>query len=224
MPKIRSFQGIRYNPDVVDLSTVLCPPYDVVLPQQVDDYYNMSPYNAIRLVLGKQSPKDTKESNRYTRARDLFRQWLQENILIQDEKPALYYHEHTYTLGDKPRTRRGIIASVRLDDGDKKTIRPHEYTVKSPKLDRLRLMSEVRTNFSSVFGVYSDTKKLMESKVRPDLGSPLIDFSTRDEAQKLWKIDDPSLVEQITKMMLSKKILIADGHHRYETAKIYRDR
>lgn len=224
MPKIRSFRGIRYNPDVVDLSTVLCPPYDVVLPQQVDDYYNRSPYNAIRLVLGKQSLKDTKESNRYTRARDLFRQWLQENILIQDEKPALYYHEHTYTLGDKPQTRRGIIASVRLDDGDKKTIRPHEYTVKSPKLDRLRLMSEVRTNFSSVFGVYSDTKKLVESKVRPHLGTPLIDFSTRDEAQKLWIIDDPSLVEQITKMMLSKKILIADGHHRYETAKIYRDR
>jgi uncharacterized protein (DUF1015 family) len=224
MPRLRSFRGIHYNPDLVDLSTVICPPYDVITPQQVDDYYNKSPYNAVRLVLGKQYPKDTKDNNRYTRARDLFKLWFEKEILVQDEMPSLYYHEHTFSLGDKPQTRKGIIASVRLDDNDKKNIRPHEYTMKSPKLDRLRLMSEVRTNFSSVFGIYSDTKKLLESQIKPSLGSPTIEFSTKEEAHKLWIIDDPAKVEQISKMMFNKKILIADGHHRYETAKIYRDR
>jgi uncharacterized protein (DUF1015 family) len=224
MPKIRSFKGIRYDPKAVDLNSTLCPPYDVITTQQVDEYYNKSPYNAVRLVLGKQYPKDTKDDNRYTRARDFYKQWLKEGILIKDKKPSLYYHEHTYTLGDKNYTRRGIIASVRLDDDDRKNIRPHEQTLKSPKLDRLRLMSEVRTNFSSVFGIYSDAKKLVENHIKSKLGSPHMEFASREEAHKLWIINETAKIEQISKMMANKKILIADGHHRYETAKIYRDR
>jgi uncharacterized protein (DUF1015 family) len=224
MPKMRSFRGIRYNADQVDLASAVCPPYDIIAPPQVDDFYNKSPYNAIRLVLGKQFPKDNKDNNRYTRTRDLFRQWIKGGVLIQDNKPALYYHEQTYTIGDKTSTRRGFIASVRLDDDDKKNIRPHEHTIKSPKLDRLRLMSEVRTNFSSILGVYSDSKKTIETLVKAKLGSPVIDFSTKEEAHKLWIIDDAAIIEKIAKMMQSKKVLIADGQHRYETAKIYRDR
>jgi uncharacterized protein (DUF1015 family) len=224
MPKIRSFRGIRYNADQVDLVSAVCPPYDIIVPPQVDDFYNKSPYNAIRLVLGKQFPKDNKDNNRYTRARDLFKQWMKSGVLIQDTKPALYYHEQTYTFGDKTSTRKGFIASVRLDDDDKKNIRPHEHTIKSPKLDRLRLMSEVRTNFSSILGVYSDSKKTIETQVKAKLGSPDIDFSTKEETNRLWVIDDAAIIDKIVKMMQSKKVLIADGQHRYETAKIYRDR
>ncbi len=224
MPKIRSFRGIRYNPERVDLASAICPPYDVISPQQVDGYYAKSPYNAVRLVLGKQFPKDNKDNNRYTRARDLFRQWLDEGALLPDGKPSIYYHEHTYVLGDKTSTRRGFIASVRFDDDDKKNIRPHEQTVKSPKLDRLRLMSEVRTNFSSVFGLYSDAKKVLENQVRAKLGTPTVELSTRDETHRIWAIHDPALIDKIARMMQNKKIIIADGQHRYETAKIYRDR
>jgi uncharacterized protein (DUF1015 family) len=224
MPKIRSFKGIRYNPGLVDLGLAICPPYDVIGLQEIDDYYNRSPYNSVRLVLGKQLPKDSKENNCYTRARDFFEQWLDDKILIEDDCPCLYYHEHTYTLGDNAFTRKGVIASVRLDEGDKKSIRPHEYTQKGPKLDRLRLMNEVRTNFSSVFGIYSDPKKVIETKIRPNLSSPQVEFDSQKDYHRLWKIDDEDMIEQITKMMRYKKILIADGHHRYETAKIYRDR
>ncbi|HVN70671.1 MAG TPA: DUF1015 domain-containing protein [Desulfomonilia bacterium] len=224
MPKIRSFRGIRYNPERVDIAHAVCPPYDIIPPHQVEEYYNKSSNNAVRLVLGKQFPKDNKDNNRYTRARDLFKQWIKEEILIQDKNPAIYYHEQTFTIGDKALTRRGFIASVRLDEDDKKSIRPHEHTVKSPKLDRLRLMSEVRTNFSSVLGVYSDPKKTIETQIKAKLGSPQIDFSTKDETHKLWIIDDSATIEKISKMMNNKKILIADGQHRYETAKIYRDR
>lgn len=224
MPKIRSFRGIRYNPDRVDLTDAICPPYDVISPQQVDDLYAKSAHNAVRLVLGKQLPKDNKDSNRYTRARDTFRQWIAEGILTQDDKPSIYYHEHSYVLGDRTYTRKGFIASVRLDDEDKKTIRPHEQTVKSPKLDRLRLMSEVRTNFSSVFGLYSDPKKTLENQIRPKLQEPAVEFSTREETHRLWIVHESALIDKVSRMMQNKKIIIADGQHRYETAKIYRDR
>ena len=224
MPKIRSFRGIRYNPEQLDLANAICPPYDIIPPHQIDEYYNKSPYNAVRLVLGKQFPKDNKDDNRYTRARDLFKQWLKGGILIQDKKPALYYHEHTYTIAEKTSVRRGLIASVRMDEDEKKNIRPHEHTLKSPKLDRLRLMSEVRTNFSSILGVYSDSKKTVETQIRARLGTPQIEFSTKDENHKLWIINDPATIEKIAKTTLNKKVLIADGQHRYETAKVYRDR
>ncbi|MGC9325967.1 MAG: DUF1015 domain-containing protein [Desulfomonilia bacterium] len=224
MPKIRSFRGIRYNPQKVNLANVICPPYDVMSPQQVEDFYGKSPYNAVRLVLGKQFPKDTRDNNRYTRSRDFYRQWLQEKILIQDEIPSLYYHEHTYTLMDKPHVRKGFITSVRLDDDEKKTIRPHEYTLKGPKIDRLRLMSEVNTNFSSIFGIYSDSKKMFENIICPTLRDPAVEFGTKDESHRIWMVTDQALIDKAGRMMQQKKILIADGHHRYETAKIYRDR
>jgi uncharacterized protein (DUF1015 family) len=224
MPKIRSFKGIRYNPEKVDLGSVICPPFDAMSPQEVDEYYGASPHNAVRLVLGRQMPKDTKTDNRYTRARDFYGQWLKDGVLIQDKDPAVYYHEHTYTMGDHTHTRRGFIASVHLEDDDKKTIRPHEYTQKGPKLDRLRLMNEVRMNFSSVFGIYSDPKKTVESKIRHALGSPDAEFDHHKEFHRLWIIRDKSSIETLVKLMASKKILIADGHHRYETARTYRDR
>ncbi|HDP23907.1 MAG TPA: DUF1015 domain-containing protein [Deltaproteobacteria bacterium] len=224
MPKIRSFKGVRYDPRKVDLADVICPPYDVTSPQQVEEFYAKSPYNAVRLVLGKQFTKDTKENNRYTRARNFYRQWINAAVLIQDELPALYYHEHTYPFSDRVHARRGFIASVRLDNDEKKTIRPHEYTQQGPKIDRLRLMSETRTNFSSVFGVYSDPKKTLEQIIRQNISDPLVEFSAAQESHRIWKIEEQGLIDKVGRMMQQKKILIADGHHRYETAKIYRDR
>ncbi len=225
MPKIKAFKGIRYNPEKVDLSTVICPPYDAISSQELEDFYGASPYNAVRLVLGRQLPKDSKTDNRYTRARDFFHQWQKETVLMEDSEPALYYHEHTYYIGDHVHTRRGIIASVHLEDDEKKNIRPHEYTHKGPKLDRLRLMNEVRMNFSSVFGIYSDPKKTVENKLRSSLGTPQVEFeATGGESHRLWIIKELPLIDQFTKLMQNKKILIADGHHRYETARTYRDR
>jgi len=224
MPRIRAFQGIRYNTETVTITNALCPPYDVISLLQVDQYYKKDPYNAIRLVLGKQFPKDTRGDNRYTRARNFFKQWLDEGVLIEEKIPSMYYHEHTYTIGDKTYTRKGIIASVRMDEGEKADIMPHEYTHKGPKVDRLRLMNEVKANFSCVFGIYSDKDKIVESQVRPVLSDPLWDITAPEGQQKFWKIDDPAQIEQISNMMIEKKILIADGHHRYETSKAYRDR
>jgi len=224
MPKVRAFQGIRYNSDVVNIATALCPPYDAISPAQVEPYYKKAPYNAIRLVLGKQFPKDTKTDNRYTRAREFLKQWRKESILVRDEKPSLYMHEQTFTVGDKTITRRGVIASVCLEDSDKSDILPHEYTHKSPKIDRLRLLNEVATSLSCIFGIYSDKDKLVENQIKPALGEPLWEISSPEGQQRFWRIESQRLIKQFTNLMIDKTILIADGHHRYETSKTYRDR
>jgi uncharacterized protein (DUF1015 family) len=224
MPKIKAFKGIRYNTTTVGIAAAICPPYDVIKASQVDAYYNKSPYNSIRLVLGQQFPKDTKTDNRYTRAKDFYHGWKNKGILIQDQKPAIYYHEQTYTMGDKSLTRKGIIAALKMDENDNYEIMPHEYTHKSPKIDRLRLMMEVKANLSCVFGIYSDKNKLIDTEIKPLLKDMLWDLTINEGTQKLWKIESPQLIKKIAGILSDKKILIADGHHRYDTARTYRDR
>ena len=177
MPKIKAFKGIRYNTATVGIASVICPPYDVIKASQVDAYYNKSPYNSIRLVLGQQFPKDTKTDNRYTRAKEFYHGWKSKGVLIQDEKPSIYYHEQTYTMGDKTCTRKGIIAAVKMDENDSYEIMPHEYTHKSTKIDRLRLMMDVKANLSCVLGIYSDKNKLLDTEIKPLLKDILWDLT-----------------------------------------------
>ncbi|MFY9397791.1 MAG: DUF1015 domain-containing protein [Desulfomonilia bacterium] len=224
MPRTKPFRAIRYNPEKVDLGKVICPPYDAITPQQSDELHALSPYNAVRLVSGKQIPRDTRENNRYTRARDLFEQWRAEGVLVQDEEPALYYHEHVFCQGDHTVTRKGFITSVHLGDSEAKQFRCYEHTTKAPKLDRLRLLNEVHANLSSVLGVYSDPKKIVSSKIRPSLGEPSIEFDSFREHHRLWIVRDSEIIEKFSRLMLSRKVLVADGQHRYETARLYRDR
>lgn len=225
MPRVQPFRGIRYNPVKVDPGKTVCPPYDALSLPEVDNLYGLSPYNAVRLVLGRQQPKDTRENNRYTRARDFLKQWREESILIQEEKPALYYHEHTYGLGEHTLTRRGVIASVRMNnEGDKDHFRFYEHTSKAPKLDRLRLLNEVNANLSSIFGVYSDPKRVIETKLRPSLGRPSLEFSTHRETHWLWVIHEKETIDAFARLLQNRKVLIADGQHRFETARVYRDR
>jgi len=224
MPKIRPFKGIRYNPERVKMENVICPPYDVIIPEKSDELHSKDPYNAIRLILGKQHPRDSKTNNRYTRARDLWIRWQREGILIKDPSPSIYYHEHSYTIGERAYTRSGIVVTVRLSEGEEKDILPHENTYKGPKLDRLRLLTEVKANLSSIFGIYSDPSRMATSQVKPNLEKPQMDFSISGESHRLWVIDSPEIIDMVSSMVIDKTILIADGHHRYETAKTYRDR
>jgi len=224
MPKIRPFKGIRYNPERVKMENVICPPYDVITPEKSDELHSKDPYNAIRLILGKQHPRDSKTNNRYTRARDLWIRWQREGILIKDPSPSIYYHEHSYTIGERAYTRSGIVVTVRLSEGEEKDILPHENTYKGPKLDRLRLLTEVKANLSSIFGIYSDPSRMATSQVKPTLEKPQMDFSISGESHRLWVIDSPEIIDMVSSMVIDKTILIADGHHRYETAKTYRDR
>jgi uncharacterized protein (DUF1015 family) len=138
MAEIRPFRGVRYNQELIgDLSSVICPPYDVITPQMEDELYHRSEYNFVRLEYSRQLPQDTMTDSRYTRSAATLEQWLKTDVLRIDDKPAIYLHDHYFVHGGKQNRRRGIIAAIRLEGWDKRVIRPHEGTLAKPGDDRL---------------------------------------------------------------------------------------
>ncbi|MFI5324133.1 MAG: DUF1015 domain-containing protein [Thermodesulfobacteriota bacterium] len=221
MPEVRGFKGIRYNPDKIkDFGSVLAPPYDVISPREQEEFHESNPLNVIRLILPK-GEGDIK----YDRAAKSFRDWFLENILIQDPEPSIYPYYQEFEDNGKKFTRKGFIARVKLEDFSTKKILPHERTFPKHKLDRLKLNTACRSNMSPVFSVYSDPdgdiEKLIDEKL-PE--KPVFDISYRDGIKnRLWKISDASVISYITDKMTDMSFLIADGHHRYETALEYRN-
>lgn len=223
MPKIRAFKGLRYNPSKTDINKTICPPYDIISPEQAEDYHKLSPHNCIRLELGQTSSRDNQNDNRYTRALKTLNSWRAEGVITQEVRPALYYHEHTYRLGEREQQRHGLIAAVKIDEDGATSIFPHENTHKAPKRDRLQLLNTLKINLSSIFGVYSDPSKTLTLKIKPSLGEPTVCIETGGERHRLWAISDETTVAQLSELLETRHVLIADGHHRYETARIYRD-
>ncbi|GAB6062062.1 DUF1015 domain-containing protein [Deferrisoma palaeochoriense] len=228
MAEVLGFRGVRYSPTVVDdFDRVICPPYDVISPELQDELYRRSPYNVVRLEFGKELPGDDDEENRYTRAARTLAEWLRKKVLIQDREPCVYYTEEDYRgeFGE-PLTRRGFYAKVRLEDPDSGLYFPHERTLAGPKADRLRLMQAVRANLSPIFSLYDDpqTVVLRDLEAMATGTPPLIRVRSDEGVNiRLWKVADPRLVGEVTRRMADKVFVIADGHHRYETALAYRD-
>lgn len=227
MPIIKPFRGIRYSPQVIgDLAQVVCPPYDVISPAQQEMYHQRHPHNVIRLILAKDQPGDDERRNRYTRAGECFRDWLQKGILVHDESPAIYVYEQEFPLGSQTRARRGFIARVRLEEFGDGQIYPHEQTMSGPKQDRLRLMESCHANLSQVFALYPEgdgsvSAALADATSRP----PTVHF--RDEhgtVNRLWMLKEDNGIRRLADGMRSRPLFIADGHHRYETALEYRRR
>ncbi|OPZ60016.1 MAG: hypothetical protein BWY87_00706 [Deltaproteobacteria bacterium ADurb.Bin510] len=223
MPTIRAFKGLRYNPELSDLDRTLCPPYDVIDPDQAEALKASSPHNCIHLEFPQPSPRDTKTANRYTRAGDTLKSWLAGGVLIEEAVPALYYHEHSYRQGDRELQRYGLIAAVKLDEDGPRAILPHEATHKAPKRDRLQLLNSLKLNTSCIFGAYSDKDRLLALAIRPRLGEPVLNIAAGGERHRLWAITDKDQIAEIVTLFENRPVLIADGHHRYETARIYRD-
>ncbi|MCX6009839.1 MAG: DUF1015 domain-containing protein [Chloroflexi bacterium] len=225
MAEISPFSGVRYNQEIVgDMASVICPPYDVISPEEQRAYYEKSEYNVIRLEHGIVLPKDTKASNKHSRASATFNQWLKDRVLIVDHVPSFYIHEHTFTYQNIKKRRLGLMACVRLEPWEKKIIVPHENTVPGIKSDRLDLMRACAANFSPLLGLYEDlgqkVTKLLTSQASR---KPTINFTEAGETHKLWVANEPEFVQRVSHFLASKPIYIADGHHRYETALAYRD-
>lgn len=224
MVKISPMQGITYNTQKVEINDVIAPPYDVISKSEQEKLYNISPYNIVRLILGKTTDQDNDENNRYTRAADFFNNWINDDILKKAEKPCIYYYvQNYYTSNNKYVSRRGFIAKTFIEEFSKGNILPHEYTMGGPKEDRLKLMKACKTNFSQIFMAYSDPECLIDKLV--DLsGKPFIDVTDAQNVQNIvYIIDDEAVINKITEIMNDKTLLIADGHHRYETSIAYRD-
>jgi uncharacterized protein (DUF1015 family) len=221
MPVVRGFKGIRYNPDKIeDFGSILAPPYDVINPAEQDEFHESDPLNVIRLIL----PKGEGDS-KYEHAANTFRDWIAEKILIQDTEPSIYPYYQEFEENGKKFTRKGFLARVKLEDFSTKKILPHERTFPKHKLDRLKLNRVCKANMSPVFSVYSDPDGGIEKLIDENLpDTPIFDVTYRDGIRnRLWRISDASVISLVTDEMADKSFLIADGHHRYETALEYRN-
>ncbi len=225
--EVSPFKGIRYNQRVVgDLAQVICPPFDVITPEQQKLYYEENSYNAIRLEFPEPM------GDRYQRAAITFQQWLKHGILHIDRVSSFYLHDHHFEYSGKRRVRRGLIARVKLEPWGK-GIYPHEETFSKAKSDRLQLMQACRANFSPLLSLYqgseqkiasilseaSRTKPMIETSVlSPSIGGGQDEGG---EAHTLWAITEPEIKRELSQFLSSQPLYIADGHHRYETALTY---
>ncbi len=226
MAKIIPFCGILFNRDKIrDLRSVMAPPYDCISEEMQEELYSSNPYNVVRLILGKTTPEDTENANRYTRSAQTLNEWLGNGILVQDAEPAIYIYDQGYQDEDgTPITRRGFLALVRLEDFSTGTVKPHERTLDGPKNDRFMLMKACKANLSPIFALYSDPTFALEAilnhhrKREPDIA-----VRYNNEQHNLWRVTDESPITICRTLLNDKPLLIADGHHRYETALRYRD-
>lgn len=218
----RPLQAVRYNLDKVTMQDVIAPPYDIISPEEQDKLYQQSAYNCIRLILNKIETSDTPSNNRYTRARDHFSKWQNEQILAKETEPCfyLYFQSFTNPADGKREERLALLGRIRLEPFEKQIIVPHEHTLAKAREDRRKLLEATDTNFSPIFGLYDDRdseiKKLSDA-VRA--GAPL--YSAKDPEgveHKVWKVSKPEQIAKIQNAMKEKNVYIADGHHRYQTA------
>jgi len=220
MAEIQPFCGVLYNTEQVRPSDVLTQPYDKITAEMRERYLAASPYNLIRIELGKEEPGDNDTHNKYTRAAALYRQWLLDGILSRAKQPAFYWLEQTFVPpgGSRTLSRKGLIARVRLHRWDEGVILPHEHTLSKPKADRMSLLRAVGAQQGQIFMLHP------EPIPTPKLGAPL--YSLVDDYQvtnTVWEVTDPTAIRAIQSSIRSQKLYIADGHHRYETALAFRD-
>lgn len=226
MAVVKPFRGITYNLNrFKDLGTLVTPPYDVISASEQEEFYLADPYNVIRLELGRSTPADTGTDNRYTRAADTFREWLRKGVLLQTKEPSFYITAHSYRIGEERRTRMGIIARVKIEEEGSHVVLPHEQTFPAHKTDRLKLMEACRAQFSQVFSVYEGSGNVLSDIFSTcESMPPQASFSFKDGSEhKMWTITDTNTLGEIENAFMDKSLYIADGHHRYETARNYRD-
>jgi len=230
MAGVKAFRGVRYNPDKVGkLDDAVALPYDRIGSELQSAYYGLSDYNVVRLNKGKECEGDTAGNNVYTRAREYFDKWLAEDVLRRDGKPCFYaYTEEFTTPAGEEFARRGLIAMIKLVPFDEGTILPHERTLSGPKADRLNLLRAMEAHMGQIFMLYPDPENRINAILDPFVaGEPDIDVTAvgeQDVRHKVWVVDDPKTVAAIEKEMAPKRnLIIADGHHRYETALNYRN-
>jgi uncharacterized protein (DUF1015 family) len=208
-------------------------PYDKITPALQDRYYAASPYNLVRIILGRREPNDNPANNVYTRAAAHFRDLRQQGILRQDSSPSLYVYSQRFTLPNSTteHERRGFIALGRIEDYSAGVVFRHEQTLAKPKADRLDLLRATRAHFGQIFMLYEDSGQIEALLAAANPASDASDFhasevQTKDDygvINRLWQITDPALIDSVRAAMQDKKLIIADGHHRYETALTYRN-
>jgi uncharacterized protein (DUF1015 family) len=225
MAHITPFRALRYDPNRVALTEVATQPYDKITPEMQERYYAANPHNLVRIILGKRNASDGPQDNPYTRAANFFADWRTKGIFLQDPKPSVYRYTQRFRA---PGTgtdleRRGFIALGKVEDYSAGIVHRHEQTLAKPKADRLDLLRATRAHFGQIFMLYSDPSAEIESAL-VSAETPVIEM--RDEygvLHQVWRISAPETLSLVQSKMKDKKLIIADGHHRYETALNYRN-
>ena len=225
MADVQTLRGIRYSSDTVgDLAQVVSPPYDVISEEDQASYYARSPYNIIRLELGKEEPGDTSLNNRYTRAATIFGEWRINNILRQEATPCYYLYQQIFNHEGQTYTRTSMLARVRLEPWSAKVVLPHETTHSKAKDDRLRLLRACAANFSPIMSMYEDPQGRIRRLLAAHASNADIQFTDEvNEQHRLHLFTDPTQIALIQNFFAERQLYIADGHHRYETALNYRE-
>jgi uncharacterized protein (DUF1015 family) len=226
MARIYPFRALRYNPAQVRLEDVVTQPYDKITPSMQQSYYQRSPYNLVRIILGLPELFDSAEGeNVYTRAARDFADWRQSGILTQEQAPSVFAYSQRFTVPGSDGAvceRRGFIALGELYDYSQNVVFRHEQTLSKPKSDRMNLLRATRAHFGQIFMLYSDPGRMAEKVLFNQEKHPEIEVT--DEygvLHRLSRVSDPNSINILLSAMADKKLIIADGHHRYETALAY---
>ena len=223
MTRIRPFRALRYDPARVDFSRVIAPPYDVIAAEERALLYDRDPYNAIRLELTRDVADEA--GTDYAEIRETLASWRKDGVLLRDDAPALYAIRQGFTTSDGQRhERESFFALLHLEDYARRIVRPHERTLAGPKADRLKVLRAARANLSPVFLLYEDREQSLAPRLRTAAHEPLaVAREGSGATHELARIDDPAAVRAAEVFLAERPVVIADGHHRYETALAYRD-
>ncbi|MBI1955671.1 MAG: DUF1015 domain-containing protein [Acidobacteria bacterium] len=225
MAVVSPFAALRYDPRKVDgLENVLTQPYDKITPEMQQEYLERSPFNLAHIIKGEVQPGDSATDNVYTRAAACFRDWIARGVLARRDRPAFYAYFQEFRPPEDPSgpllVRRGFLGLGKLESYDSDVVFRHEQTLSAPKADRLELLRATRTHFEPIFLLYSDPKKQIEQVLNERASQPPV-VEVQDEygvIHRVWDVEDPQQIRTIQEHMREKKLIIADGHHRYETA------
>src|SRR2546427_1752846 len=237
MAQVYPFRAFRYNPARAPFDRVLTQPYDKISPAMQEKYYAADPHNRVGVETRGAYPSDTPQNNVYTRAAAAIGDWIRNRIVVQDPAPSFYSYTQEYTVpgtadrfavaqDEERRTRRGFIGAGKLEEYSAGVVFRHEHTLSGPKADRLELLRHTKTHTGQLFMLYSDAAKHIDAILAEAEAAAAPATEMRDEygvLHRLWVIAEPQRVAAIQKAMENQKLVIADGHHRYETALNYRN-
>jgi uncharacterized protein (DUF1015 family) len=219
MVEVFPFNGITYNKEKIKkLDDVMSPPYDIISEEQQEELYNKHSKNYVRLILNKIKQTDDDKDNRYTRAKKLYDEWLDDITLIKSDKPAIFAYKIDYELEKSKKTMNGFFVLLKIDP-EYKLVKAHEKTLSKPKADRLNLMRACKSNLEPIQLLYIDEKDKIRKAIDKTIKTPIIDVKGYDGFKhRLWKVDDKETISVIQNQLKDEILFIADGHHRYQTA------
>jgi uncharacterized protein (DUF1015 family) len=228
MAQVYPFRAFRYNPAHAPFEQVLTQPYDKISPAMQEKYYAANPHNLITVEKGRTYPTDAPQDNVYTRAASAIQEWIRKQVVAQDPAPSFYAYTQEYTVPGtlERQTRRGFIGAGQLEEYSAGVVYRHEHTLSGPKADRLELLRHARISTGQLFLIYSDAQKRVDAVLSEAESAAGPATEMTDEygvIHRLWVIAEPDRVKAIQDAMADQKLVIADGHHRYETALNYRN-